>query len=61
LTILQTTPWDVTLINWYIYLGLYTHKVGCHPTTIEKVTELARIFNLKAKELVIIIIISPIS
>jgi hypothetical protein len=23
LTILQTIPWDVTLIRWYIYLGLY--------------------------------------
>jgi hypothetical protein len=29
LTILQTNPWDLTLVRWYIYLGLYTHKVGC--------------------------------
>jgi len=28
LTILQTNPWDVTLIRWYIYLGLDTHEVG---------------------------------
>jgi len=28
-TFLQTIPWDVTLIRWYIYLGLYTLEVGC--------------------------------
>jgi hypothetical protein len=28
LTIFKTIPWDVTLLRWYIYLGLYTHKVG---------------------------------
>ena len=28
LTIFKTIPWDVTLICWYIYLGLYIHEVG---------------------------------
>ena len=26
---LKTIIWGVTLIGWYIYLGLYTHEVGC--------------------------------
>jgi hypothetical protein len=28
LTIFKTIPWNVTLIRWYIYLGLFTHEVG---------------------------------
>jgi hypothetical protein len=27
-TIFKTIPWDVTLIRWYIYLGLDIHEVG---------------------------------
>jgi hypothetical protein len=27
LTIFKTIPFDVTLIRWYIYLGLYTQEV----------------------------------
>jgi ADP-glucose pyrophosphorylase len=36
-TILQTITWDLTLLRWYICVGLYTH------VCLKKVTELARI------------------
>ena len=42
---LQTIPWDVTQILWYICFGLYTHEVGCPSDKCYRARP-----NLKAKD-----------
>jgi uncharacterized membrane protein YkvI len=55
LTIFKTISWDVTLIRWYIYLGLYTHEVEW-PSDMYYESDRRRSLS-NAEELVMIIII----